>query len=370
MIKVLISGYYGFHNIGDEAVLAAIINGLKQVLPRAEIVVLSANPAETRKTYGVKAIQRLNLITIFHELKNAQLFISGGGSLLQDVTGKLTIPYYTSLMQLAKMRNVPIIFFSQGYGPVTGQLGRSLTKQALQKADIITVRDAASRQALLDLGLEEVTVTADPVFFLYPAEKARMKEIMISEHIPYNEKGPWIGVSIRPWTNQAHYLKEMATALDEIIDRHKANVLFIPFHHDQDREAIEKTRLQMKHFYETHVVEKQYRPEEILGMMDLLDVMVGMRLHSLIYAARCQVIPIGISYDPKVDSLLARLGYCAVGNTANLEASKVIEAVTDVLQADEAAHQKIVDNSKIMEQAAWQAICLARDLTLGARQHE
>ena len=44
MSKILISGYYGFANAGDEAMLTAIIESLRQVEKNVELTVLSGNP--------------------------------------------------------------------------------------------------------------------------------------------------------------------------------------------------------------------------------------------------------------------------------------------------------------------------------------
>jgi len=86
--KIMISGYYGFNNTGDEAILKSMVRAFKEKIPRIKMVVLSHSPLQTSQTYQVKAINRLHLIDIMRCLRDTNLFISGGGGLLQDSTGK------------------------------------------------------------------------------------------------------------------------------------------------------------------------------------------------------------------------------------------------------------------------------------------
>lgn len=116
--RVVISGYYGFDNMGDEMVLAGILAGLRRLDPGVRVTVLSAHPAATAREHGVDAVSRTHLPSILAALARADLLISGGGSLLQDVTGPFNIPYYVGVMELARLRGVPVMMMAQGIGPV------------------------------------------------------------------------------------------------------------------------------------------------------------------------------------------------------------------------------------------------------------
>ena len=100
MKKVLLSGYYGFDNSGDDAILKAIIKDLKENESSIDIVVLSKNPEKTREVYKVKAVDRFNLLEVYRAMKATDLFISGGGSLLQDVTSSRSLWYYLMTMEI------------------------------------------------------------------------------------------------------------------------------------------------------------------------------------------------------------------------------------------------------------------------------
>ena len=103
MHKIFISGYYGFNNIGDESILKAVIDNLRERLTEIEITVLSRNPASTAEKYQVHSVDRKSLSAIISAVKKCDLLISGGGSLLQDVSSKKSIIYYLAIMWIAKL---------------------------------------------------------------------------------------------------------------------------------------------------------------------------------------------------------------------------------------------------------------------------
>jgi polysaccharide pyruvyl transferase WcaK-like protein len=96
VIRLDLSGYYGFSNSGDEAVLKSILTALedagKQAGIKIEPIVLSGDPDWTKRQYGVEAVHRTKLGEVRQALKNSDGLISGGGSLLQDATGLGSIP--------------------------------------------------------------------------------------------------------------------------------------------------------------------------------------------------------------------------------------------------------------------------------------
>ena len=102
MYNILISGYYGFDNIGDESILRAVINSIRARLPECTLTVLSHDPAGTREKYGVEAVDRMAPLEILRAVRRCDMLISGGGSLLQDVTSSKSLLYYLSIIRLAK----------------------------------------------------------------------------------------------------------------------------------------------------------------------------------------------------------------------------------------------------------------------------
>ena len=165
MYNILISGYYGFNNIGDESILRTVIDNLREKLPDVEITVLSQSPARTAEKYAVKAAQRMNLWDIFRSVWRCDMLLSGGGSLLQDATSSRSILYYLFILRLAQLLGKRTFIYSQGIGPINAPRNRRLTASVLRRADGIVVRDSKSRDLLLELGVPDllIHVTADPV---------------------------------------------------------------------------------------------------------------------------------------------------------------------------------------------------------------
>ena len=99
MTRVVISGYYGFANAGDEAMLAAIVGSLKDIIPDVSITVITGNCRMTRENHNVQAVHRLNFFAIAAAIRRCDILISGGGSLLQDVTSARSLYYYLWIMK-------------------------------------------------------------------------------------------------------------------------------------------------------------------------------------------------------------------------------------------------------------------------------
>ena len=173
MKRVCISGYFGFDNIGDEAVLQTMIRSLKAEIEDLEIIVLSDNPAETAAEYGVTAYDRWRWIELHKAIRSADLLISGGGSLFQDITGKRSLFYYLHIIKMAMRRKKPVLIYSQGIGPIESAWGRKRTVKVLRKAKRITVRDEDSADTLKAWGFRRgrVKVTADPVLNIGDLER-------------------------------------------------------------------------------------------------------------------------------------------------------------------------------------------------------
>lgn len=309
-MRVLLSGYYGFDNAGDEAVLYAILQALREK-EISDITVLSAKPSDTEKRYGVKAVNRWGKLELVKAIRNCDVLISGGGSLLQDVTSKNGILYYLGIIRLAEMFHKKVIIYAQGIGPIQNGRNRSMTAKILNKTQAITVRDFESFQELQKMGVyRDIYVSSDPVIGI--AEESIDEKVgaeLLKENKNYHENEKNVMVSIRNWKGKERFFPEIATACDNLIeDGHQ--VIFVPFHFPEDKEAGAEIAAIMKN--QPVVLEGNYSPEETMAILKNADVVVGMRLHSLIMGFVLQKPLVGISYDPKVTSFMQmiRQRYC------------------------------------------------------------
>ncbi len=364
MRRVVLSGYYGFNNAGDEAILSALINNLKEQSKEIEIIVLSANPSWTEEIHQVKAIHRLNFKMITAIFKRSDLLISGGGSLLQDITSRKSIIYYLTIISLAKMIKLPVFFCAQGVGPINYRFNQLLVKKILNKVDLITVRDQESSRLLQKLGVkEEIKITADLVFSLPPIPKKRAERLLKKEGVDLSHK--LLAVSVRPWNNN-EYLRVLSKLLDQLKEELELDIVLIPLHYPDDLEVSKELESLMER--EAIIIERNYNPKQILGMIGVVDMLIGVRLHSLIFAAVTRRLLTGISYDPKIDSFLKQIGLEALGDIERLEVDIIKEKIINKWHNREVLKEVINKKVSILEGLAQQNIELSLRL-LGDRSN-
>ena len=234
MSKIVISGYYGFNNAGDEALLTAILAALRAEEPTVDITVISGNPGNTIAKHQVKSLYRFAAVRLLRAIREADLVISGGGSLLQDVTSKRSLAYYLSVIAAAKWKRKKVMLFAQGIGPIRSRFMRLLTRLVVNRADVITVRDHDSAEELARMGVPaaKVEVTADPVLMLNPESKVMGKAILAEAGLnPYK---PIIGVSVREWPDNQHCLKQLAAALGKLSEEYNAQIAILPLQVSKD----------------------------------------------------------------------------------------------------------------------------------------
>lgn len=339
MKTVVISGYYGYENIGDEALLASIVSALKAEIPDLRITVLSANPRQTADRYGVEAVNRFSLFAVFTALRRADLLISGGGSLLQDVTGPLTIPYYLSIVALARMLGKPVMFYAQGIGPVSRGFGRMLIRLIADRVDAITLRDPASGELLKEIGVHNpaVELTADPVFGIDAGSLAGLAEVCTELGI-VRPAGPLAGIFVREWQGLTGYKEAVARAADLLVDD-GWQVVFVPMQYPGDTAPAREIAGMMRN--RPHLVERGLGLRQIMGLVGSMDLVVGMRLHALIIATVCGVPMVGISYDPKVTEFLDMIGQPVIRDLKMLTPELLLERVGQIKDNSEEIRRKL-----------------------------
>lgn len=345
--RVAISGYYGFRNSGDEAVLRSILTALREEGRDAgleiEPVVLSGDPAGTEAAHGVRAAHRMRPAEVLRTLRGCDALISGGGSLLQDATSARTIPYYTGIIGLARLLGKPVFVYAQGIGPVRRAWLRPLVRAAMNASRIVTVRDEESAALLARIGVARgrIEVVPDPVMGLAPAEaEARAADMAGGPGGPGDGDAPVVGVSVRRWRTDGADLARVAEALAALARRRAVRLRFLPLHMPEDAEA---SRAVMERLAAlgagdaAELAEPGDDPRRMLLEVGRCSLVFGMRLHALIYAANRGVPMLGLSYDPKIDHFLARLGLAPVGTTDRLDAEAFASAADALLRPEGAA---------------------------------
>jgi polysaccharide pyruvyl transferase CsaB len=336
--KVVLSGYYGFENVGDEAVLASIIQDLKKEMPDIQITVLSHSPQKTEITHGVKAINRWKPREIIAALKKSDLLISGGGSLLQDTTSNKTIPYYLGIIQLAIWLKKPVVCYSQGVGPIQHNFNRRLTRYVLNQVNHIFVREVGSLKTLQDMGVQvPITVAIDPVLGI----RLKPKVVQTLPILPSNA----IGIYIRPWVDS----EKVLDVLQEVGTRLIAEgypLYAISMHGEEDRKISQKLSERLDNKLTVLMGSGDggnLTIDEVVAYTAQFKWIIGMRLHSLIMAAALKVPMIALAYDPKVKDFMKQMNNKYLVEVENLKVDNLQKLIDDLLTNYEIVKQQIYD---------------------------
>ena len=357
MYKILISGYYGFNNIGDESILKAVVGSLKKGLSadgEVRITVLSKDPEGTKARYAVESANRKSVPVIIKEVAKCDLLISGGGSLLQDVTSRKSILYYLFIMWLARLFGKDYFVYSQGIGPINSGFNRRLTARILKHAAGIAVRDEASAEFLKEIGIPEskVAVTADPVLSLPPADKNIGREILIKEGLDAGSNEPLVGFAIREKKTDSDFVDELAKAIKAIVTERGCKAVLIPFFYNEDMAVLDalRARLAAEGLSDRIcAVSHKYLSGEMMSIIGNMDILVGVRLHSLIHAAIMGVPMIGISYDPKINSFMKSLGLRAISSVYDFTAEYFMEEFDKTWNRREEMKNEILSSVEVLK---------------------
>ncbi len=329
--NVVMSGYYGFGNAGDEAILQAIHQNIERSGGDIAITVLSSNPEDTKKRYGYDAVNRFKFFSVLKAIRQSNALVSGGGSLMQDHTSTRSLLYYLTIIRAAEFFRKKVMIYANGIGPVNKKTNRRRVRRLTARADVITLRDEMSARELYEMGVhrDDIRVTADPVFTLKSAPKARAERLLMDAGVPLDK--PFVCVSVRNWDSMRKFSDKLADLLDTLHERHGHNIVFLPMQLPVDDAVSKSVAGRMKN--SAYVLDSYITAEDIMGIISLSDFVIGMRLHALIFSARVCVPFIGIVYDPKVEAYVAALNMLSAGNVSDFEPEGAMAAV-DTLIAD------------------------------------
>lgn len=286
MPKVVLCGYYGQGNAGDEALLVTLL----QMLPAtAEPIVLSHNPAVTAAAYGVKTAPHKSLQTL-QAIAAADWFIWGGGSLMQDSTSLASPLYYGGLMKFAQWCGKKTMAWGQGIGPLNSAIAQWITRFALRACKAVSVRDQASSDLLNTWRIKHL-LAPDPVWAL--------AGIPLAQNL--DSPRPRIAVNLRshPDLTPAR-ISQLTTALKSLQRELHATVVLVPFQKSQDQAIAEQLYQDLA---EPKMIVEIEQPQQFKTLFSQVDFLIGMRLHSLIIAASAGCPCFALSYDPKVTQL-------------------------------------------------------------------
>ncbi len=324
----LISGFYGYSNMGDEAMLSGMVKLLRQQDPDYPLTVLTFNPEDTQRRHKISTVPthapRRRLDAIRNKVRDPErqamkanpVFVLGGGDLLRDGADRPVAQFWLWPMQKAIKLKRRTALLGVSVGEIWKPETKELIPWVLNQVDLITVRDAASKQKLEALGV------TNPVHIIPDLALQAVKSLA---QPPQESSRPLqVGISVRWMSNRgqtvdysyAELQREMAAIADYAASKHNAVIHFLPFqafdnYYSNDDDDYIAILEMLRHSRQSpDFVVHRYFPSlaKLTEVMGNLDVVVGMRLHSLIIAAGLGVPVIAADYDPKVTGFMAEIG--------------------------------------------------------------
>lgn len=332
--QAVVSGYYGYENLGDETILGTICSRYRE---QYDLIVLSKQPHQTERKFRVTAISRFHVLKVHRAIRKCSMLISGGGSLLQDRTSTRSLLYYLSVMHMAQRLKKPVMVYANGIGPVQGKWNRRLVVRVLQKATAITLRDEDSLRELQNMGLsrQDILVTADPVFSLQNTKPQLAEQLWDQMGIPQDAKV--LGISLR--THSQNAAERLAALFDGICRDTGYVPVFLCMQAAEDTQSAESVMKLMQ--TEAYLLPGQLGAQEMMSALERMELVISMRLHTLIFAATVGTPVMGFDYDPKVNSLLRKLGMPSLGQVEKLDVQQCRKLVADFSDRREEYREKI-----------------------------
>ena len=304
---VMICGAYGKGNAGDDAILKVIIRQMQQIDRDLPLYVLSRKPRETAARYRIGAIHTFDFLRFFRFTRHTALYLSGGGSLMQDVTSSRSLWYYLFSMAAAKKRGNRVIMYGCGVGPVRKKANRTMARRVIDRcADTVTVRESDSMEELKAMGITRprIVVTADPATLLDPAPAERVDSFLRDVGL---EPGKRFAVlALRPWNGLEERFSAITETAAYLQKTYGLSTVFLAMEKQRDlplclraAQAAGEGALALA------------APEDsatVIGIFRRAELVLSLRLHALIFASGVGTPMVGISYDPKVTGFLRYLG--------------------------------------------------------------
>ncbi|WP_155059498.1 polysaccharide pyruvyl transferase family protein [Streptomyces blattellae] len=328
-LRIGLLGSYGGRNIGDEAILLCVLSCLRAHRPRARLVVFSRNAEHTRahqrEADEVIDWEGVPQKPVLDAVAGLNLLVLGGGGILYDGEARR----YLRLVRAAHGRGVPTFAYAIGAGPLREADDREAVRLVLPEMTDVVVRDEESRLVLEEVGVErDLTVSADPALLLTP--EPFTEQMMRQEGLPTDAR--LVGMSVREPGRAAEKLDEdgyhalLADVADFLARRLDAHVVFVPMEREDVRHA-HGVLSRMSAPDLGRILHNSYSPGEVLGFMSHLDMVVGMRLHVVMFAALSGLPVLPLPYSGKVFDFARRTGAPALVGVAREQAGLLLAEV-------------------------------------------
>ncbi len=314
-MRIFLHGYYGNSNIGDESILESIIQQIKNRYPDSEIVVSSSDPNQTLSVHPeVDGIVRRRSFRTLHvrlpfeiltatdywsELYQADELWIGGGGLIRDTS----LYRFALLTFVAKIFGTKVRFVGPGGAKLSISLrNRFITKSLFRAADSVVVRDKITKSKLKSLGIRNyVKVVPDPALLL-------TIDNSLPDEWTWILDGRYAVVSVRDPSELDIDTKSMANLIDGLVNELDFHPVFLPFQSSGSSSDIEMAKKIQKYMStDATIIEESVDFRTAFRIIEMVDFVIGVRLHSVILASRARTPFFGLAYAPKSEAFFTMI---------------------------------------------------------------
>ena len=283
---LLLCGYYGFGNLGDELVLRSLAQGISA---HATGVRIAALTGRGEPPTGVLRVSRRRPLALLRAVKRSGMVLLGGGTLLQSATSRRSLYYYLGLLAVARHFCVPFGILLGGVGPLVGSADKEHCAALLGDAAFVGLRDAESQRLLAELGIPSASthLGADPVLTL-PLPPFSLTHTTLTV---FGRKGDDRDV-------------ELLDGIDQIARRYSLPVRVAAMDTSEDTDtATRLVRALTRRGVSAEAVPR-LSYESLCSLLAASALVLTRRLHALMLACRMGVPALAVSDDPKLAAFL------------------------------------------------------------------
>lgn len=383
-VRILLAGYFGAGNLGDEAILAATLNAFRNHLGAAFVPIVAAYDSDrvTRAHGAIETVDVWSIDALASAVERVQLVVWGGGGLLQDhwfvpaetllANARGGVPAHVRVPLLAALKGTPCMMYGQGVGPLTHPESRRAAALVCRTLAAITVRDETSAELLRSCGVHDppIVVTADPALSLVPVDSTNLAGQLLALGLRTQAR-PLVAVSPRlPPDGSRTWIQPLIDALRQTVVAREGSVLFVAFDSGPDGDArlCEELATRLGGPPTAAALTSPLGPADCVGVLGLCDLVVATRLHGLVLAAVAGSPAIALDYDPKVRAMAQRLApVVPVLALAQLDATHLAAEIEAALDTASDRRKALANMLSVLRREEAVNARVALDL-LGARE--
>lgn len=265
---IMLCGYYGYGNVGDETVLPMILQKCKRYTER--ITVMSRNPHKDQRRYGVKCIGRYSLLGFMNSFHCGDILIFGGGNLFQNQTSQRSLIYYLTVALLSKIKKGKIAIVRGGIGELHGSYSQKAVGMFLKNCDYISCRTHGDLEEIKNYGVfPKIKLSADGALFLSEIGK---------EGFPLSLPMPYCLVVLKRATKKETVKKTQI--IKKYCQTHGLKTVFLAFDEQEDMKTIKAAASMIG----DSIVLNSKKNQEIQKIIRNSQIVLTDRLHAAYFA--------------------------------------------------------------------------------------